>query len=117
MSFSKEERVQEFLRRLHEAGCVESAEAAFTLIGETLCAVEDELTDIANRPENWQTDGRMYPPQADNARDVDGRPDLIRYRSRAHNTFIGENGSIEIQDLQGIVLLSKPGKDGRGIEP
>ena len=115
MNSSKEERIQEFLKRLLAADNVDSSSAAFELLGETLSAVEDEMTDIPNQPERWQTDGRMYPPREDNSRDVEGRPDLIRYRSRGHNTFIRDNGAIEIQDLQGRVLASKPGGDGRGI--
>lgn len=115
MSFDKKERFQEFLSRLESADAVANADEAFALISETLTAVEDEMTDIPNDPASWQTDGRMYPPQADNARDVDNRPDLVRYRSRGHNTLIRDNGAIEISDLQGTVLLSKPGQDGRGV--
>lgn len=116
MRFSKEERFQELLRRLLAADKVESASAALALIGDTLAAVEDEMTDLPNMPENWQTDGRMYPPQSDHARGVDGHPGLTRYRSRGHNTFIRDNGAIEIQNLKGHVLLSKPGKDQRGVD-
>jgi len=116
LSVGKKERFEEFVRRLQAADDVASATAAMTLIGETLSAVEDEMTDIPNEPVNWQTDGRMYPPQADNARDVENRPDLVRYRSRGHNTLIRDNGAIEIEDLQGNVLLSKPGRDGDGVD-
>ncbi len=74
------------------------------------------MSGTANDPESWQTDGRMYPPRADNARDVENRPDLVRYRSRGHNTLIRENGAIEIRDLQNNVLLSKPGSSGVGVD-
>jgi len=116
LNFSKEERFQEFLNRLEAAENANSSAAALALIAETLTAVEDDRTDIPNCPENWQTDGRMYPPQGDHAREVDGRPDLIRYRSRGHNTYVRDNGAIEIRDLHGRILLSKTGEDGRGVE-
>ena len=116
MSFSKRERFQEFLSRLEAAENADSSVSALELIAETLTTVEDEKTDIPNCPENWQTDGRMYPPQDDHAREVEGRLDLIRYRSRGHNTFVRDNGAIEIRDLKGQILLSKAGKDGKGVE-
>jgi len=116
LSHSKVERLREFLSRLLGAASVESESAAFALIAKTLTSVEDEMTDLPNEPTNWQTDGRMYPPQLDHAREVDHRPDLIRYRSRGHNTLIRDNGAIEIQDIQGHILLSKPGKDGLGVD-
>lgn len=116
MNVSKEERFQEFLNRLRSAESVESETEALEVIDEALASVEDEMTDIPNEPANWQTDGRMYPPEADNARDVEKRPDLIRYRSRGHNTLIRDNGAIEIRDLDDRVLFSKTGKDGCGVE-
>lgn len=116
LNFSRRDRFREFLRRLLDAECAESQSAALALIAETLIAVEDEMTEIPNLPDNWQTDGRMYPPQSDQARDVTDHPDLVRYRSRGHNTLVRDNGAIEIRDLQGDILLSKPGKDGVGVE-
>src|SRR3954447_20580436 len=78
--------------------------------------VEDELTTIPFHPDNYQTDGRLYPPQPDSMRAVDGRPEITRFRSRAHNTFIGANGSIEIRAVASKdVVFSKPGSDGRGV--
>jgi hypothetical protein len=44
---------------------------------------------------------------------VPDRPSLRRYRSAKHNTFIGSNGSIQVQDLDHHVVLDKPGLDGR----
>jgi len=58
----------------------------------------------------------MYPPQEDSARDVPGRSDLVRYRSRGHNTFVRGNGAIEIRDLTGAVTFSKSGSDGLSVE-
>jgi len=85
-------------------------------LGKILNGVEDEFTDIPFQPNRWQTDGRLYPPEDDNARVVDSRDDLIRYRHRSHNTFIRDNGAIEIQDMEGSVLFEKRGLDGRGVD-
>ncbi|MFM7843042.1 MAG: hypothetical protein ACKPEY_02270 [Planctomycetota bacterium] len=85
-------------------------------MSDTLNQVEDEFTNIPFQPERWQTDGRMYPSEVDNAREVEGRGDLIRYRPKAHNTFIRDNGAIEIQDVDGKVLFEKCGSDGRRVD-
>lgn len=116
MEYSREERVAEFLKRLTEAEDADSDSMAFQLISDVLNAVEDEMTEIPYRPDQWQNENRMYPPEEDNARDVEGRPDLVRYRSRGHNTFIRSNGAIEIRNLAGKVLISKHGQDGKGVE-
>lgn len=112
---SKAERIKSFLDRLLAAPAQDSASAALELLRRTLNAVEDELTDIPFDPEHWETDGRLYPPRDDAARAVDDRPDVTRYRSRGHNTFIAANGAIEIQDLNDEVVLVKPGANGEGV--
>ncbi len=73
------------------------------------------MTTIPFDPTNWQNDGRMYPPQMDSLRTVPGRDDVRRFRSKAHNTLVGDNGAIEIRDLSGRPILAKPGVDGRTI--
>ena len=113
---TKEERIALFLERLTAAPRASTAREAFDLLGVTLNEVEDELTDIAYQPGNYETDGRMYPPQEDSARDVPERQDVVRYRSRSHNTYIRDNGAIEIQDLDGNVKFSKPGSNDLGVE-
>lgn len=113
---SKEDRFAEFLRRLSAAPPAGTAQEALRLLGDTLNEVEDELTDIPYAPENWQTDGRMYPPREDSAREVRGRDDLIRYRNRGHNSYIRDNGAIEVRDIRGTVVFSKAGADGEGVE-
>jgi hypothetical protein len=113
---SKSERFSVFLERLKMAPLAASENEAYLQLCDTLNAVEDELTPIPYDLENSLTDGRMYPPFADNKHSVAGHDRVQRYRSRGHNTFIGANGSIEIQlSNGGTSLLSKPGQDGRGI--
>jgi hypothetical protein len=115
---SKRVRFQEFLLRLESAPPAGSFDEAYLQICTILNAVEDELTSIPNNPETWQTDGRMYPPQMDNMRDVPDRPAVKRFRSRAHNTYIGTNGAIEIRSVDASgeqVLFSKPGADGKRL--
>lgn len=92
-----------------------SSEAALEIIAATLTAVEDDLTDIPADPTRWMTDGRMYPPQPDSRREVPEHPEVTRFRSRAHNTFISRNGAIEIRDLADQVLFRKAGADGKHV--
>ncbi|MFO0843741.1 MAG: hypothetical protein U0797_15330 [Gemmataceae bacterium] len=81
-----------------------------------LTHVEDSMTSIPCNPANWRTDGRMYPPQQDSIRDVEGHPNTKRFRSLRHNTFFGENGAIEIQAVSdGAVIFAKPGANGKGV--
>ena len=115
-SISKEERLAEFLRRLGSAPAAKSFEEAYSQICNILNELEDELTGIPNNPENWQTDGRLYPPRLDSVRKVPNKNAVKRFRSVGHNTFIGENGGIEIEVVQTRkVIFSKAGQDGRKV--
>jgi hypothetical protein len=115
MVVAKEDRLCEFLRRLAAVPAANDFDSARLLLAATLNSVEDELSGVPFAPEHWQTDGRMYPPQDDSRRDVPGIPNVKRFRSRAHNTYIGMNGAIEIRTIGGEVLLSKAGVDGRTV--
>jgi hypothetical protein len=112
----KPERFAEFLKRLSCAPAACTFNEAYEQLCTILNEVEDSMTSIPFNPELWQTDGRMYPPQTDSIREVEGQPKVKRFRSRKHNTYIGENGAVEISCApETEVLLAKPGADGKGV--
>lgn len=120
--WTKPRRLRKFLDRLGQLPAAASHHEALTQLRNVLDAVEDEHSGVPHDASNWQSDGRMYAPEADNRRRVPGYPQVSRYRSRAHNTFLGSNGAIEIRCASpgvrpenGDVLLSKPGADGRSV--
>ena len=55
----------------------------------------------------------MYPPREDSRARFRERPSLRKYRNKGHCNYIGLNGSIRIETLEAVILLDKPGKDGR----
>jgi hypothetical protein len=120
MDAPRADRFATFLERLKNAQPASTHDEAFDLIAALLNGVEDEMTSISFNPATWQTDGRMYPPQADAAHDVPRFPDVKRYRSRKHNTFIGANGAIEIAIPPpadgGQTIFSKDGADGKPVQ-
>ena len=115
------ERIEVFLKHLGEAKAAAGGEEAFDLLASTLNGVEDSFSGVAYDPDKHLTDGRLYPPQADSRRDVPGRKDVVRYRSRGHNTWIADNGAIRIEKIAkgtepAVCCLNKPGADGKTVE-
>jgi hypothetical protein len=109
-------RLQEFLQRLRSLPAAATHDQARAQIEETLNFVENELSGVPFNPNNWRTDGRMYPAQDDSAADVEGYPGVTSYRHRSHETFIATNGAFEIRNLAGDeVLIEKLGADGKGV--
>lgn len=81
-----------------------------------LNSVEDEYSGVPYNPQSFLSDGRLYPPQLDNAHAVDGFPDVTRYRSTGHNTFIANNGAIEVKIVAtNEVQFVKNGANGKGV--
>lgn len=115
MGIPKGRRLEEALRRLREAPADATAEDVLARFSRILNDVEDQLTSLPFNPWSWRTDGRLYPPQRDSARAVPGHRQVVRYRSRMHNTYIAGNGAIEIQTLDGSVQFQKAGADGRTV--
>ena len=113
----KNERVRLFLARLAAAAACTNHDEAYALIAATLTAVEDENSGVPANPATWDTDGRLYPPQADNATEPKEYPGVVRYRSVAHWTYIAPNGAFRIEIIPSRkVLIDRPGQDGRPVE-
>ena len=113
---SKTERFQIFVERLLAAPVVTSHDEAFALITTILNAVEDEHSGVPANPAHWQSDGRMYPPQADMARTSKDLPGITIYRNRAHRTLIAANGAFRITEVgSNKIVLEKSGHDGRAV--
>jgi hypothetical protein len=114
MAVPKSLRLLEIWSRLADAPPAQTGSEVFAQLANIMNEVEDR-TGIPFEPRRWQTDGRMYPPQDDSWRSVPDHPQVRRFRSRAHNIYIGANGSISIVRLDDTVELAKPGADGRGV--
>ncbi|HEY3856666.1 MAG TPA: hypothetical protein VGO67_19955 [Verrucomicrobiae bacterium] len=102
-----------FFKKLKAAPSASSADEASRLVVETLNSIEDEFSGVPYRPENWRSDGRMYPSREDSLVKFPERPSLLKYRNKGHYNYIGPNGSIRVETLDGKILLDKPGQDGR----
>ncbi len=114
------ERLQIFYGRLAAAPVVSTAEEALIQINETLDAVEDEFSGLPYDPGSWKTNRRLYGPDPAFEREIQGWPNVRKFRQTEHSTFIGANGSFEIQwdrpsPRAGEVVFSKKGSDGKGV--
>lgn len=112
---AKAARLKIFYEELSEARPATSMDDAIELLTVTLLSVEDRFSGI-ERGTGTGDDGRMYPAKADNRRSVPGRSDVVRFRSKAHNTYISSEGAILIVDLSGDAAFFKPGSNGKVIE-
>ena len=107
--------------RLEQAEAASDHDGAFTLLAGTLNGVEDELSCAPNEPDNWRSNGRLFPPQTDSAgaplvNDA-GEATAIPYRHNPpHRTILGLNGAIRIENKDTrVIYLDKPGQDGRTV--
>ncbi|MBP9091944.1 hypothetical protein KBI23_13040 [bacterium] len=109
-------RLQLFYARLQAAPNASTHDESYALLCDTLNSVEDEHSGVPYNPDNFQTDGRLYPPQPDRSYAVDGFPDVVRYRNFGHNTYIAKNGAIEVKVIAtNEVDFTKPGANGKGV--
>src|SRR5437016_3949653 len=114
---TKRERLALFASGMERKPNAKTFDEAVAMEAAVLNAVEDEFSGIPFSPDFWLNDGRLYPPQPDSIRDVAGCPDVKRFRSKEHNTFVAVNGAIKIVGTRGgEVLLDKPGADGRKVD-
>jgi hypothetical protein len=112
----KHARLEIFYERLQAAPAAQTREEAYELLCATLNAVEDEFSGVPNNPPSWRTDGRLYPPQQDRVYTVAGFPEVLRYNSFKHDTFIASNGAIEVRIITtGAVQFAKTGANGKGV--
>jgi len=113
---NKSARLAVFYDRLQEAPPAGTHDEAYELLCVTLNAVEDEHSGVPNNPASWQTDGRLYPPQRDRVFAVQVFPEVLRYNSFKHDTFVAGNGAIEVRIIAtGVVHFAKPGANGKGV--
>src|SRR5260221_7706611 len=116
---SKQERFKLFLDMLGKVPVVSSYDDAFKQLVDTLNRVEDEFSGVPCNPDNWRTDGRMYPPQADKIVRIEGTT-VTRLTSKGNLTYIDDNGAIQIwtRPKDGStphLLFSKPGANGKDV--
>jgi len=113
----KSERLAIFLQRLGDAAPAQDHDEAYQLLSDTLNNVEDQFSGVPANFLNWESDGRMYPPQEDRARACPELPGTTVYRSAGHHTYIGARGEIAILHISsGKILLNKAGADGILLE-
>jgi hypothetical protein len=112
----KQARLVLFYARLQDAAAAQTHDEAYALLCETLNGIEDEHSGVPNNPANWKTDGRLYPPQKDRMYAVPGFPEVLRYNSFKHDTYIAGNGAIEVKVIStGEVQFAKAGANGKGV--
>ncbi len=97
-----------------------SLDGALEQLSTTLNEVENEYSGIPYNPDEPEGDGRLYPPSQKYGRPFPQHPRVQRLRQVGHNTLIGDNGSVEIRavaedPLEGDLLFSKPGADGKKV--
>jgi len=110
-------RIKLLVERLTKAPHCESHNEAYALLSRELTAIEDEYSGVPSEPEKWESDGRLYVPQSDNASLSPDHRGVIRYRSRQHWILIADNGALLIRDIPtDRVELDRSGADGRHVD-
>jgi hypothetical protein len=113
---SKQDRLEEILRRLAAEPSARSYEEAYGQLYRVMNEAEDELSGVSYNLQAAASRERMYPPQWDFTAQHPHRPAVVRMRSVAHEILIGRNGSILVRDLRvQQIVLDKAGEDGRKV--
>lgn len=101
-------RLAEVFRRMEALPAFGSMEEARTAFDSTLTEIEDLFSGALNKPDNWRTDGRMYPVQDDRVEEVDGHPGVW--------SLLSANRAMEVRDvITDEVVFAKLGADGKGV--
>ena len=113
------ERFSLFVQELRDVAPAATYEEAREHLETILNRIEDRHSGASFQPDNWQNDGRMYPP-ADDFERKSPYPSVRVFRTRGHYVFYGSNGAIKITSakrpigaMDAEVILDKPGVDGR----
>ena len=112
----KSERFELFVRELGEAVPAATFEEARLLLDTILNSVEDRHSGATFNPDNWRSDGRLYPPQDD--REIEsGVPGVRTFKTVGHYVDIAANGAIRIMRIGtgpagSVIAIDKPGSDG-----
>jgi 4-aminobutyrate aminotransferase-like enzyme len=122
----KKERLTQFLDGLKSARPASTMVGAKSLVRSILNRVENKHSGVSFNTDNvgydsakWVDDGRMYPIPDRNWRQT-ANPEVVRGRSKGHNTFVGANGAITIASVaepgaSPKIFFRKNGADDRGI--
>ena len=113
---NRSQRFALFLAALEAAPSARDRVSARLLLAETMNRIEEAHSGVPYDPENWMTDGRMYPPQDDQEK-VSPIAGTSMFFSLKHRIWIGANGAVRIERRlppnPGFVELDKPGSDGK----
>jgi hypothetical protein len=111
----KKERFLLFIERLKTSSPANSFETGRCLVDDCLNFVEDLYSGMPYNPEQWLTDGRMYPPADDSERKSTSEK-VRRFRTRNHYLEIGDNGAIRILLARSEeVIIDKAGANGATV--
>jgi hypothetical protein len=104
------ERLEIFFQRLKAAQPASSAEEALTLVCRLIEEVEDELCPLPreNPPPRLRFTGRMYAPEKDRVRRLEGGQ--LVATARRHRIYCQPSGAILIRDVHNnAIVLTKDG--------
>jgi hypothetical protein len=105
-----QERLAVFFQRLEAAPPASSAEEAMALVCHLIEEVEEEFCPLPreNPPPMLRFTGRMYAPQKDRIRRLEGG--ILMAAARRHRIFCEPNGAVVIRDVHDDAIVLK--KDG-----
>lgn len=105
-----------FLAALERAPAAHDLASARLLLEDELNRIEEAHSGAPYDPENWMTDGRMYPPHDDFEQPCPVAGAAL-FHSLGHAIWFATNGAIRIEGRRrankGRVELDKPGTDGK----